>query len=146
MKKYKYSINGSPYEVKIIKLTGDQAVVEVNGSEYEVEIIEEPTLRKTPQLVRSKIVPHKPERAPSKTHSETASGGSAAIKAPLPGLILEILVEEGDHVAAGQVIMKMEAMKMENNIQSTRSGVVKTIKVKEGDSVLEGDVLVEIGE
>ena len=54
-------------------------------------------------------------------------------------------MKEGDQVEAGKILMKMEAMKMENNIQSTRSGTVLSIKVKPGDSVLEGDVLLEIG-
>ncbi|OQX83224.1 acetyl-CoA carboxylase biotin carboxyl carrier protein subunit [candidate division KSB1 bacterium 4484_87] len=145
MKRYKYSINGSPYEVKIKKLTGDHAVVEVNGTEYDVEIIEEPRQRKTPQLVRPKAIPQKPERSPSKTQAPTRPTGTGSIKAPLPGLVLEVLVKEGDQVEAGKILMKMEAMKMENNIQSTRSGTVLSIKVKPGDSVLEGDVLLEIG-
>ena len=49
-------INGNPYAVNIIRLMDDNAVVEVNGSEYQVEILEEPKQRKTPQLVRSKVV------------------------------------------------------------------------------------------
>ena len=66
------------------------------------------------------------------------------MKAPLPGLILEIQVKEGDEVKVGQDILVMEAMKMENEIQSNQSGIVKSIKVDEGDNVYEGDVLIEL--
>ncbi len=144
MKKFKYTINGNPYEVNIKQLTSDRAIVEVNGSEYEVEILEEPRKQKTPQLVRPKPV-YDAARTPSKTKAKSRPATSGMIKAPLPGIIIELLVKEGDEVKSGQVLLKMEAMKMENNIQSNRAGKVVSIKVKPGDSVLEGDVLLEIG-
>ena len=144
MKKYKFSINGNPYDVIIKRLSDDQAVVEVNGSEYNVDILEEPVQRKTPQLVRSRPVPDS-ESKQIKTKASARPATSGVIKAPLPGLVLEVLVKEGDSVKVGQSVVKMEAMKMENNVQSGREGTVTSVKVKTGDSVLEGDVLVEIG-
>ena len=144
MKKYKFSINGNPYGVTIKQLTDDHAVVDVNGSEYQVDIIEEPVQRKTPQLIRSRPI-HDSEKRPIKTKASQRPATSGLIKAPLPGLILEISVKEGDDVKIGQLLLKMEAMKMENNIQANREGKIMSIKVKPGDSVLEGDVLVEIG-
>jgi biotin carboxyl carrier protein len=60
----------------------------------------------------------------------------------LPGLILEILVKEGDKVKAGEDVLIMEAMKMENEVQSPQEGTVKEIKVRRGDSVYEGDILI----
>ncbi|MFZ5517526.1 MAG: biotin/lipoyl-containing protein [Candidatus Zhuqueibacterota bacterium] len=144
MKNYKFSINGNPYGVIIKQLGDDHAIVEVNGAEYQVDIIEEPIQRKTPQLVRSKVVPDTTKRPIQSTASHRA-GTSGVVKAPLPGLITQILVKEGDQVDLGQHLLKMEAMKMENNIQSTKRGKVTSIKVKAGDTVLEGDVLVEIG-
>ena len=144
MKKYKFSIHGHPYEVAIKQISDDRAVVDVNGAEYEVQIIEEPVQRKTPQLVRSVAIPHGQER-PIKTTSARKPTVSGVIKAPLPGLILEVLAKEGEEVTMGQTIVKMEAMKMENNIQSNRDGKITAVKVKKGDSVLEGDVLMEIG-
>ena len=58
---------------------------------------------------------------------------------------LDIRIKEGDTVAVGQTLVVLEAMKMENNIDSDRAGVVKSIKVNRGDSVLEGDVLITLG-
>ena len=54
-------------------------------------------------------------------------------------------VKEGDPVKVGAKLITLEAMKMENNINSDKEGVIKSIKVRQGDSVLEGDVLIEIG-
>lgn len=144
MKKYKFSINGSPYAVTINQISDDQALVDVNGTDYQVQIIEEPMQRKTPQLVRSVAIPHGQQR-PVQTKSSKKPAVAGVIKAPLPGLIMDVLVKEGDDVTMGQVIVKMEAMKMENNIQSNRDGKITSIKVKKGDTVLEGDVLAEIG-
>ena len=66
------------------------------------------------------------------------------MKSPLPGVILDIKVKEGDMVKKGQVIIILEAMKMENNINADRDGKVTSIKVSKGDSVLEGTDLVII--
>ena len=144
MKKYKFMINGNPYAVAIKQISDEQAVVDVNGAEYQVQIIEEPVQRKTPQLIRSVAIPHGQER-PLKTTTTKKPAVAGVIKAPLPGLILEVLAKEGEEVTMGQTIVKMEAMKMENNIQSNRDGKITAVKVKKGDSVLEGDVLMEIG-
>ena len=70
---------------------------------------------------------------------------SSPVKSPLPGVILDIRIKEGDTVSVGQTLMVLEAMKMENNIDSDRAGVVKSVKVNRGDSVLEGDVLITLG-
>jgi biotin carboxyl carrier protein len=68
------------------------------------------------------------------------------IKAPIPGLIIDILVKVGDKVKGGDVVAKMEAMKMENNILASMDGKIKSINIKMGESVLEGDVLMEMEE
>lgn len=118
--------------------------VEVNGSRYEVEIEQEVKTSKTPKLVRSKAVPSS-EYDKAKTSKPTEKKGAGAIKAPLPGTILEMKVKVGDVVKSGDLLLVMEAMKMENNITADKEGKVSAINVNNGDSVMEGDVLVEIG-
>ncbi len=59
-------------------------------------------------------------------------------------MVLDVFVKEGDAVKTGQRLMLLEAMKMENNIESDKDGVVKSIVARKGDSVLEGDVLITI--
>ena len=85
--------------------------------------------------------------APAAQNAKTAPVSSAAVSkvdAPLPGVILSVSVKEGDTVKAGDTLMVMEAMKMENAILAEIGGVVKSVKVKPQDSVLQGDILVEI--
>ena len=66
------------------------------------------------------------------------------MKSPLPGVILDIKIKEGDTVKKCQTVIILEAMKMENNINAHKDGKVVEIKVKQGDSVLEGTDLVII--
>ena len=73
-----------------------------------------------------------------------ASTGKSGVKSPLPGVILDIKVNVGDTVKKGQVIIILEAMKMENNINADKDGKITAINVNKGDSVLEGTDLVII--
>ena len=67
-----------------------------------------------------------------------------SIEAPMPGKIIDILVEEGSEVKEGEPIIILEAMKMQNEISSHVTGVVKSISVKKNDSVMKDDVLIDI--
>jgi len=145
MRKFKFNIRGNDYNVEILNLEDNIAEVEVNGSIYQVEIERHIKETKTPKLLRPQII-HSGESDTSKTSKPGEKKGVGNVKAPLPGTILEIKVSVGDTVKVGDVLLIMEAMKMENNIKSDKSGKIKEIKVNNGDSVLEGDVLVEIGE
>ena len=80
-------------------------------------------------------------------HSFGGSGGGSGdgvIAAPMQGTIIKLLVEAGDTVEAGQAVVVLEAMKMENHINAETSGTVKEIRVAEGDTVGTGDVLLVI--
>lgn len=72
-----------------------------------------------------------------------ASGKVNAIKAPMPGLIIDLRVQEGAEVQAGDPLLILEAMKMENIIKSPGKATVKKLKIKKGDSVEKGQVLIE---
>jgi biotin carboxyl carrier protein len=67
-----------------------------------------------------------------------------AIKAPLPGTIISVLVKAGDKVGIGDKLLTMEAMKMENNVLSEKAGTIRVVNVKPGDTVMQNDTLVEI--
>ncbi|HMJ69116.1 MAG TPA: biotin/lipoyl-containing protein [Cyclobacteriaceae bacterium] len=73
----------------------------------------------------------------------SASSKVNNIKAPMPGLIIDLKVKAGDTVNAGDALLILEAMKMENVLKSPGGGIVKTLKVKKGDSVEKGQVLIE---
>jgi glutaconyl-CoA/methylmalonyl-CoA decarboxylase subunit gamma len=146
MKNFKFTIQGNKYDVNVINVEDNIAEIEVNGAVYKVELDKVIAQSKTPKLVRSVAVPST-DSTPSqqKTSAPTAPKGAGFIKSPLPGVILEVNVKEGDIVKVGTKLLMLEAMKMENNINADKDGVVKSVKVKTGDSVLEGDILIEIG-
>ena len=79
------------------------------------------------------------------TSSPAAASKGSKVTTPLPGTILDVFVNVGDKVKAGQTVVLLEAMKMENNIEADVEGTVTEVKVRKGDSVLEGDVMVVIG-
>ncbi len=137
MKKFKFKIRGNEYGVHIKSLEDNKLTLDVNGSIYDVEIEMEKKPVKTPKLVR-KVVPAEAKEIEKKEASKLNQ-----IKAPLPGKVLELNVKEGDAVKKGDVLMVMEAMKMENNIMAEKEGVVRSIKAIVGENVLEGDVLIE---
>lgn len=147
MKKYKLKIQGNQYDVEILGIEENIAEVDVNGTIYKVEVDKNlKPVTKTPILVRSQAVPASDfDKAIIKTATPTSPKGTGTIKSPLPGVVLNVMVREGDPVKYGDKLLVLEAMKMENTIEADKEGIVKSLKVKQGDSVLEGDILIEIG-
>jgi len=146
MKEYKIRINGNDYHVAVGDIEEGIAPIKVNGTEYIAELEGVVSRPKTPKVVQQSTVmstDYHPStaRTASPTFTPVPSSGTS-IKSPLPGVILEINVREGDRVKIGQKLMVLEAMKMENNIDSDIEGTVKSIVKQKGDSVLEGDVLI----
>ena len=107
--------------------------VNVNGTSYEIEIelMSESEAKAAP-------VAQAPAAAPA------ATGEGEAISSPMPGTILEVKVNVGDSVKKGQVLMILEAMKMENEIMAGTDGVITSIGVTKGASVQTGDALCTI--
>jgi len=141
MKKYKFTIDGNTYEVDILNVDGSNIQLEVNGSSYNVEIDKAVKTSKTPVLVRTGVPT--PSRSESKI-KKNISSSATPVKSPLPGIIINVLVKEGEEVKVGQKLISMEAMKMENHVLAEKEGKVVSIKVKSGDSVLQNDTLLEI--
>jgi len=140
MKKFKFTIKGQDFDVDIKEIEGSNAHIEVNGTVYDVEIKVDEKANKTPQLIRRPVI-----NKPGEGQIKKSGGGASAVKAPLPGTIIKIGVAVGDAINAGDTLLVMEAMKMENNVLAEKAGTVKTIKVNVGDAVLQEDVLIEIG-
>ena len=118
------------------------AKVEVNGTQYNVEVQKDLKMTKTPTLVRAEAP--KPTARESKIPKTPVQTTNVAIKAPLPGTIIKVLVAAGEKVSLGQKLLTMEAMKMENNVLSEKDGTVKIVHVKPGQAVAQSEVLVEI--
>lgn len=141
MKEYKYKINGNLYKVTVGDIEDNNIRVEVNGTSYTVEL-EKQAKPKIKPVVRTESTT--PAAPPTPISRPAVSGGKSGIKSPLPGVILEIKVKEGDTVKRGQTLMILEAMKMENDIKSDRDGKVTAINVSKGESILEGTDLIII--
>jgi len=92
-----------------------------------VEVQKDMKMTKTPTLVRAE--PPKPTSKESKIPRTPSQTTNVAIKAPLPGIIITVLVKAGDKVTLGQKLLTMEAMKMENNVLSEKDGIVKVVHV-----------------
>ena len=145
MKEYKYKINGNLYNVVIGDIEDNIAHVEVNGTHYTVEMEKKPKAAPAPKpVVRPAAKPAAAPAAAAPVAKPAAGGGKSGVKSPLPGVILDIKVKEGDEVKKGQTIIILEAMKMENSINADRDGKITSIKVSKGESVLEGTDLVII--
>ena len=142
MKEYRYKINGNLYKVTVGDIEDNNVHVEVNGTAYTVEL-EKKSSPKIKPVVRTAST--SPATPPPAVTRPTLASSKSGLKSPLPGVILEIKVKEGDTVKRGQTLIVLEAMKMENNIDADRNGVIKQILVQQGATVLEGDNLIIIG-
>ena len=115
-------------------------IVNVNGTSYEVEVEEIGAQASAPAAKPVHAAPA-PKAEPAPKVEPAAAGEGESVSAPMPGNILEVKVKNGDRVKAGEVLLILEAMKMENEILSPRDGRLVSVNVAKGSSVNSGDVL-----
>lgn len=128
------------YVVKINGVTYEAEVEEVGGSAVAAPVAVTPVANVAPAAPVAPVAP-----APVQAAAPVASAGSAGaqtINAPMPGNILKVNVKAGDAVKQGDVVVVLEAMKMENDITMPCDGVIASVNVNQGASVNTGDVLV----
>ena len=151
--KYQYTVKGVDYEVEIQDIEGNIANVTVNGIPFEVEMKQPVKAGKQKvKLSEERRVKSEESNSSSATNASSATTTQPAaaaasdkpVVAPLPGTINEIKVKVGDKVNAGDTVVILEAMKMQNNIEAETSGTITSINVNKGDAVMEGDTLVTI--
>jgi len=159
MKNYDIKINGKSFHVGIESVNPDlSAKVTMNGKEYLVQVKEEDgTLASIESVAGVRAAASAASVAtsvsaisaaatsPAAQDNAPLAPGESVITSPLPGVIIGINVNVGDSVKAGQCLAVLEAMKMENNIEAERAGIVKKIYVQKGDSILEGAKIIMIG-
>lgn len=118
MKKYNVNVNGTAYEVIVEEVVGGAAPAPVAAA---------------------------PAAAPAPAPVAAPAGAGEQVKSPMPGNILSVNVNVGDTVAEGQVLMILEAMKMENEIMAPKAGKVTSVNVQKGATVESGTLLCVVG-
>lgn len=130
MKKFKVTVNGKAYEVEVEEMGGAPAAA--------------PQAAAAP----APAAPAAPATAPAATPAPAVGGpipeGAITVKAPMPGKISALKAEAGKAVKRGDIILVLEAMKMQNDITATADGTLHEIRVNPGDNVKTGDVLAVI--
>jgi glutaconyl-CoA/methylmalonyl-CoA decarboxylase subunit gamma len=145
MRKFRVTVNGQAYDV-VVEEYGEAAAmpapaVSVRPTQY----VSAPKAPAAP-LVSPPVSPPPAAARPApppKPVSQPVVGGTA-VSAPMPGVILNVLVSAGQAVKAGEVLLILEAMKMENEVTSPATGTVKEIAVSKGSNVNTGDLMVVI--
>jgi biotin carboxyl carrier protein len=152
--RYQIAIGDRKYDVEIGTMKEGVALVTVNAMTYEVAIenyaevvagraeVGQPEVRPLPTRAPAVTGVAPPPKSP--VTAPAPAGGLGVIVAPIPGLIIDVMVKVGDRVGAGEVVLTMEAMKMVNNITATVAGTVREVRVQKGSEVTTGDVLVMI--
>jgi biotin carboxyl carrier protein len=142
MKEYKFKINGKDYAVTIGEAEGKLLSVNVNGANYQVELENAPVA--APVQAPAPVAAAPAAAAPAAAAPAAPSGAGEKVNSPLPGVIVEVSVKEGQAIKAGQKVAVLEAMKMENEIPAPKDGTITAIHVQKGDSILEGAPVVSI--
>lgn len=145
MSDYVLKINDREYRARIEEITADRATIMVDEVTYEVDLLEIGRRdRPTNAIHRSTPRPAPATGPPPPSQTRPTDEAPGVVTAPLPGLVLRLEVAVGAAVQAGQTLLVMEAMKMENAVTAPHHGTVRQVFVAEGDSVGEGEPLVEV--
>ncbi|MDD6728701.1 MAG: biotin/lipoyl-binding protein [Eubacteriales bacterium] len=126
MKNYTITVNGTPYNVTVEEGTGSAAPVQSAPAQA-------PAAAPAPAPAAKPAAP-----------AASGSAGSVKVEAPMPGNILDIKTSVGASVSSGDVLVILEAMKMENDIVAPQNGTVASINVAKGDSVEAGQVIITL--
>ena len=159
MRRYQITIGDKTFEVEILEFRGNRARVLVNGRPYEARFqsladAPGPLSQAAPVGPPPPPPPSPPRPAPAvkpppapkpvTAAAAPAAGDLGQVVAPMPGVILDVLVKAGDRVKAGDTVVRLEAMKMENDLKVPLAGVVTEVRVSKGANVSVGEVLVVV--
>ena len=127
MKKYTITVNGTAYEVEFEDMGGAAATAPKAAA---------------PKAAPVPAAAPAPKAAAPAPAAKPVAAGSATISAPMPGKVLEVKVKAGDAVKAGDVLMILEAMKMQNEIMAPADGTISDVRISAGQTVGTGDVMI----
>ena len=141
--RWQISIDDRPIDADAVEIAPGIFSILLDGRSYEVRVTPTPagalTLQTAHQEFTAEVVDPRAWRG--RRHGTLEAEGRQQILAPMPGKIIRVLVQAGEKVEAGQGLLVVEAMKMQNEIRSPKSGTVERLLVKEGQPVNAGEVL-----
>jgi len=136
-------LDGRPAAVDVVEISPNILSILLDGQSYEISITPEPNgklkLQNGSQEFTAEVID--PRTWSGRRHGSVEAEGRQQIVAPMPGKVVRLLVKAGDRVEAGQGLLVIEAMKMQNEIRSPKSGIVERVLAKESQPVSAGEVL-----
>jgi biotin carboxyl carrier protein len=139
---WRVSLDGQPADADAVEVAPNTYSILLRGHSYEIRVTPSMdgklTLQTGAQEFTAEVIDPRAWRG---RHSAAEAEGRQQILAPMPGKIVRVLVKVGDQVEAGQGLLVVEAMKMQNEIRSPKSGTLERFFVKEGQAVNAGEVL-----
>jgi biotin carboxyl carrier protein len=141
--RWKISLDGRPVDCDAVEIDANTLSLLLDGESYEVRITHSPdgVLKLQTGLQEFTAEVADPRAWRGRRHGALEAEGRQQIVAPMPGKVIRVLVQAGDQVGAGQGLLVVEAMKMQNEIRSPKGGIVERLHVKEGQPVNAGEVL-----
>jgi len=141
--RWQISIDGRAVNADAVEIAPGIFSILLNGKSYEVRVTPSPAGTLTLQTAHQEFVAEviDPRAWRGRRHGTLEAEGRQQILAPMPGKIIRVLVQTGEKVEAGQGLLVVEAMKMQNEIRSPKSGTVERLLVKEGQPVNAGEIL-----
>lgn len=140
---WRAKLDGQPLEADVAEIAPHTISILLRGESHEVRVAEQPdgTLKLQTGLQEFTAEVIDPRAWSGRRHGALEAEGRQQITAPMPGKVVRLLVNAGDKVEAGQGLLVVEAMKMQNEIRSPKSGTVERLLAKEGQPVNAGDTL-----
>jgi len=142
-KNYRILLDGKEIQAEVVKADKESLTLIINNKPYQIYLHEDNQLMVNTEGYSYEVIDEKVARV-MKSGTEVLHKKEAVVTAPMPGLVIEVEVQEGDAVKKGQGLLIVEAMKMQNEMKSPRDGVVKKILVQKGQTVNSRDTLIII--
>jgi biotin carboxyl carrier protein len=144
--RWQIALDGAAIDADAIEIAPGIFSILLNGESHEVRVAPNPdgslTLQDGPSEFKAEVA--NPRAWRGRKHGAVEAKGRQQIVAPMPGKVIRLLVKPGDKVEAGQGLLVVEAMKMQNEVKSPKTGTVEKLSAKEGQAVNAGDILVWI--
>jgi biotin carboxyl carrier protein len=140
---WRVTLDGRPVAVDAVEIAPNTISILLDGQSFEISVTPSPEgklkLQTGTREFTAEIID--PRAWSGRRHASVEAQGRQQIVAPMPGKVVRLLVKVGDHVEAGQGLLVVEAMKMQNEIRSPKSGTVERVLAREGQPVNAGEVL-----